>query len=249
MIIVTRPSPYGEELVQWCQQVNIAAKHMPFFSITKGLDLDTLQLQLNQLTQGDIVIVVSPQVVFMLQQYNIDLKFPDFVRYFAVGRQTAVLFEAISKQRVGYPIQSENSEGLMRYFQSIQLAVEGHNVLILSGDVSRSIIQHELKNQGALIKNSYCYQRNTIAYPATILANHQNDDFVITSIEHLLQLERYCNNQHKQHAHLIVSSEAILNEAKKRDWQHIYLATSANNKNLFKTIVSLCHNAVTTQNG
>ncbi|WP_392559538.1 uroporphyrinogen-III synthase [Orbus mooreae] len=246
MIIVTRPSPYGEELVQLCHQANLAAIHLPFFNITKGDDLDQLQQQLNLLKKDDIVIIVSPQVILMLKHYNMVTQFPDFVRYFAVGKQTAQQFQIFTNHIVDYPKTDENSEGLIRYFQSIKLPLKQHNVLILSGDISRSVIHNELKSQGALVKNIYCYRRNTTVYPSTILEHSQSDFFVITSIEHLRQLEQYCNSEHKQHARLIVSSERILNEAKKSGWQYIYLASNANNQNLFKTIVSLCHNAAIT---
>lgn len=240
MIIVTRPSPYGEELVQLCLNANLAATHLPFFKISKGKDFTRLQQQLDLLTKDDIVIVVSPQVILMLQ--HVKIKFPEYVRYFAIGKQTAQHLQNLSGKNIDYPKCHENSEGLIHYFQSIQLDVKQRQVLILSGDISRTVIQNELINQGAFVKNIYCYQRDTIVYPPTILADHQDDHFIITSIEHLLQLEHYSNKQHKKNSHIIVSSEKIFDEAKKRNWRNIYLANSANNQNLFKTIVSICHN-------
>lgn len=245
MIIVTRPSPYGEELVQLCHQANLPAKHLPFFNIIKGKDFDQLQLQLNMLAKNDIVIVVSPQIVYMLQQQKANIEFPDFVHYFAIGSQTAKQLQILSNQKVDYPPIEENSEGLIDYFTAIKLPIAKHRILLLSGDISRSVIQENLKNQGASVKNIVFYQRNIINYPPTILADDISSDFIVTSVEHLLQLEGYSTEQHKQNAKLIVSSQRIVEMAKKQKWQHIYLAKNANNQNLFKTIVSLCHNAIT----
>lgn len=243
MIIVTRPSPYGEELVQLCHQAKFAAKYLPFFNIVKGHDLDNLQHHLDSLQQGDIVIIVSPQVNLMIGALQTKIKFPNFVQYFAVGQQTAKQFQMLSNQLVAYPPQHENSEGLVEYFQSIDLCVIGRQVLVLCGDIGRTFIQESLHAQGALIKNIKCYHRKKIDYPSTLFFKQEKYCFVITSIEHLLQLELYCSDMHKHNCCLIVSSTRIMTAAKLHHWRHIYLADNANNQNLFKTIATLCHNA------
>lgn len=243
MIIVTRPSPYGEELVQLCHQAKLTAKHLPFFKIIKGQDLDELQHQLDLLQQDDIVIVISPQVNLMICNEKNKFNFPNFVHYFAVGEQTAKQFQALSGHRAAYPPQYENSEGLIEYLQSINMLINKRRVLVLCGDIGRTLIQESLGNRGGLVKNIKCYQRSLIHYPITLFEKQEQYSFIITSLEHLLQLEQYCSDRHKHHCRLIVSSKRIMATAKSYHWQHIYLAKNANNQNLFKTIVTLCHNA------
>lgn len=242
MIIVTRPSPYGEELVQLCHQAMLPAKHLPFFRISTGGDLDTLQRQLNRLQQGDIVITVSPQVVNQIYSSNLSIEFPDFIHYFAVGKKSAQQFQTLCQQSVGYPPVDENSEGLINYLHSIKLPVNQRRVLILCGDKTRPVMTNSLCAQGALVTKIECYNRHVIEYSLATFQANSNDYLVITSIEHLLQLEHYYSNEDKQQVTLIVSSNVIMNAAKKKGWQHIYVSLNANNQNLFKTIVTLCHN-------
>lgn len=243
MIIVTRPSPYGEQLTQLCQQANLPVRHLPFFNILKGPDLDQLQHHLQQLNQSDIVIVVSPQVGLIIQSNTQKIIFPDNVCYFAVGQKTAQQFAQICQQPVDYPAVSENSEGLLEHFAKNKMLFKQRQVLILCGDTGRTVINDTLTAQGALVKYIHCYQRQTIDYPASIFDDHSYYLFVITSVEHLLQLDKYCTDKQKQYCDIIVSSLRTLEQAKLLDWQHIHLVTNANNQNLFKTIATLCHNA------
>ncbi|WP_392561956.1 uroporphyrinogen-III synthase [Orbus sturtevantii] len=243
MIIVTRPSPYGEELVQLCHQAKLPAKHLPFFNIIKGQDLDQLAQHLENLQQGDMIIIVSPQVNLMISTQQ-KVLFPHFVHYFAIGEQTAKQFQSITGRLTTFPPKDENSEGLLEYFQSINLSVNNRQVLILCGDVGRTVIKKNLTRQGALVKNIQCYQRAPICYHIMLFEQQQQYSFIITSIEHLLQLNQYCTDTHKHNCRIIVSSPRIMAEAKLHHWQQIYLAESANNQNLFKTIATLCHNAI-----
>lgn len=243
MIIVTRPSPYGEQLTQLCQQANLPARHLPFFNILKGADLNQLQHHLQRLNHGDVVIVVSPQVGLMIQSHAQQMIFPDNVDYFAVGQKTAQQFAQICQQPVGYPPQSENSEGLLEHFAHLNMQFAQRQVLILCGDIGRTKLTDTLTAQGALVKNIHCYQRQLIDYPVSVFEEHTHYLFVITSVEHLLQLDKYCTDKQKRGYDMIVSSSRIYDQAKSLNWQRIHLVTNANNQNLFKTIATLCHNA------
>lgn len=244
MIIVTRPSPYGEELVQLCHQAKLVAVHLPFFNMLAGADLAELPVQLAQLEPGDSIIVVSPQVVNIIAQQPTKIQFPTGLHYFAVGKQTALQFQALSGQRVDAPPQ-ENSEGLIDYLAAIKLPIANRRILILGGDIGRKHIQQNLTTQGGLVKLVQCYQRESIHYVALPFTRQKPTYWVITSSEHLLQLEHYCSKQHKRNDYIVVSNSKMMTEAKLLGWQQLYLAENANNQNLFKTITSICHNTVT----
>jgi len=92
MIYITRPSPEGCNLTQLLNQANISAIHLPFFNIFAGQDLGHLQQQLDNLNQGDIVIIVSPQVTYMIEKHLPNLRLPNHLRYFAIGKKSAELF-------------------------------------------------------------------------------------------------------------------------------------------------------------
>ena len=237
MIYITRPSPEGCNLTQLLNQANISAIHLPFFNIFAGQDLGHLQQQLDNLNQGDIVIIVSPQVTYMIEKHLPNLRLPNHLRYFAIGKKSAELFSQQNSIHVDYP-NEENSAGLLSLLN--QQAISGHNALILCGDNGGQ----QLKLQTVNVKTIACYTRQTITYKPNILAeNIAQQIILITSVDHLLQLDIYCQNKHKREAQLIVTSDRIFAKAKQLNWQKVLKIVSANNQFLFKTMITLCHNA------
>ena len=238
MIYITRPSPEGDVLTQQLNQANIPATHLPFFKISVGKGLNNLQQKLNQLTASDIVIVVSPQVSHMISQYQSKLSFPKHLRYFAIGKKSAELFSQQNGVDVNYP-NEEHSEGLLQLITDLQ----GRAVLILGGNNGRQLLFQKLAEK-ASVTSVECYVRQPITYPTTILANNIDQQrILVTSVDHLLQLDAYCQNKHKCEAQLIVTSPRIFEKAKQLKWHKILQIVSANNQFLFKTILTLCHNA------
>lgn len=243
MIVVTRPSPDGEILTQRLIQANLPAMHLPFFNISIGADLLHLQTELNQLTPLDIVIVVSPQVSHIIKTNLPNLLFPAHISYFAIGYKSAELFKQLSQKNVSYPKQ-ENSEGLL---QLLDLQpVKNRTILILRGDFGRQLLTEELTQKGAKVRLLQCYRRKAIHYPANILNDYINKQIiVITSVEHLLQLDVYCHIEHKQHAYLMVTSPRIFAKATQLQWQKVLLVDNANNQTLFEALIALSHQPTT----
>ncbi|MCX8642374.1 MULTISPECIES: uroporphyrinogen-III synthase [unclassified Gilliamella] len=230
MIFVTRPSPEGEQLTQLLNQANLPAKHLPFFKILPGRDLLNLQEQLTKLRPHDMVIVVSPQVSYAIKTYLCRLNLPTNVRYFAIGKKSADLFNQMTTVNVNYPAQ-ENSEGLLIRLQSE--VIENHTVLLLCGNVGRQLLAQELIGRNAKVIPIECYCREPIIYPTDILShNIAEQTIIITSLEHLNQLELYSNLEHKQLTHLIVTSHRIFTVAKQHLWQNVLLVNGANNQNI-----------------
>lgn len=241
MIYITRPSPEGDNLTRLLNQANVSAIHLPFFNILAGQDLRHLQQQLDNLNLGDMVIIVSPQVTYMIEQHLPDLRLPNHLRYFAIGKKSAELFSQQNNIHVDYP-NEENSAGLLSLLN--QQAIGGHNALILCGDNGGQQLSQQLKLQTVNVKTIACYTRQTITYKPNILAeNIAQQIILITSVDHLLQLDIYCQNKHKNEAQLIVTSERIFTKAKQLNWQKVLKIVSANNQFLFKTMITLCHNA------
>ncbi|OCG16081.1 hypothetical protein A9G09_03765 [Gilliamella sp. wkB292] len=234
MIFVTRPSPEGEQLTQLLNQANLPAQHLPFFKILPGHDLQNLQEQLNKLHPNDMVLVVSPQVAYIINNYLPKLTLPTDIRYFAIGKKSAQLFNQLTTATVNYPAQ-ENSEGLLAKIQ--QQSVQNHTILILCGNAGRQLLAQTLTIQKANVKSIECYYREPINYPTNILSsNIAKQIIIITSLEHLNQLERYSSFQHKQLTQLLVTSQRIFNAAKQYQWQKVLLVNGANNQNLLNVV-------------
>ncbi|MWP62764.1 uroporphyrinogen-III synthase [Gilliamella sp. Pas-s25] len=235
MIYVTRPSPEGEMLTQLFNQAKVPAQHLPFFNISQGHDLLNLQEQLNQLLPNDIVIVVSPQVTHVINTYLSNLILPANLRYYAIGKKSAQLFSQFTTAKVNYP-NIENSEGLLTKLQ--QEPVQHHTILILCGNSGRQLLAQTLTNRKAKVKSIACYCRKPIHYPPNILSSNMEKQIIIiiTSLEHLIQLELYSNLEHKTRATLVVTSQRIFAKAKQFKWQKILLVNSANNQKLFEAV-------------
>lgn len=242
MIIVTRPSPEGNALTQLLIQAKLDAIHCPLFEIEAGQDLPRLQHELNQLSDKDYVIIVSPQVSHTLQASSHDISFPKSVNYFAVGEKSAALFRQLSNCHVTYPPQ-ENSEGLIQLLNTYLL--KKSTALILRGNNGRTLLGDTLIKEHVNVKYLECYRRKAMFYPPKTFAktDTQPQIIVVSSVEHLLRLDELILDHDKLMTTLIVTSPRILEQVHKQDWHRIILTDSANNQNLFKTIVTLCHNA------
>ncbi|MDF7670086.1 uroporphyrinogen-III synthase [Orbaceae bacterium ESL0721] len=242
LAIITRPAPEGELLTTQLNLAGISASYLPLFDIEAGADLPKLQSVLNNLLPDDIVIIVSPQVSHIIESYQPTTYFPPTVHYYAVGKKSATLFNEMTGLTASYPEQ-ESSEGLLDLLQKRE-SLLNRKVLILRGESGRDLLGATLTKQQAKVDYLACYIKKQINYDPAILTSEQTRKLiiVITSTAHLLQFEKICPLMVKKEAQLIVSSERILVQAKQLNWQHIHLATSANNKILFKTITTLCHN-------
>ena len=234
MIFVTRPSPEGEKLSELFNQANLPAQHLPFFKISQGRDILQLQHQLNQLLPQDIVIVVSPQVTHAINHYITNLTMPRDISYFAIGKKSAQLFKQFTEVEVNYP-DREDSEGLLVLLQ--QQSVKQRNILILCGNSGRPLLAQTLKARQAKVKLIECYSRTPIIYQPDILSEHISQQLIIiTSIEHLNQLESYSSDEHKKQSCLLVTSQRIFTKAKELTWQNVLLVNSADNQTIFNAV-------------
>lgn len=234
MIFVTRPSPEGEKLTELLNKIDRPAQHLPFFKISQGRDILQLQHHLNQLLPNDIVIVVSPQVTHAINHYITNLTMPRDLSYFAIGKKSAQLFKQFTEVEVNYP-DREDSEGLLSLLQ--QQSVKQRNILILCGNSGRPLLSQTLMNRQAKVKLIECYTRIPIIYQPDILSEHISQQLIIiTSIEHLNQLESYSSDEHKKQSCLLVTSQRIFTKAKELTWQNVLLVKSADNQTIFNAV-------------
>ena len=92
-------------------------------------------------------------------------------------------------------------------------------------------------NRQAKVKLIECYTRIPIIYRPDILSEHISQQLIIiTSIEHLNQLESYSSDEHKKQSRLLVTSQRILTKAKELTWQNVLLVKSADNQTIFDAV-------------
>lgn len=133
-ILVTRPSPAGEQLVSRLRALGQVAWSFPLIEFSPGRELSALADQMNTLQDGDLLFALSQHAVefahAQLQQQ--DMAWPTAPGYFAIGRTTALALHTVSGADVRYPLDREITEVLLQ-LPELQ-TVAGKRALILRGN-------------------------------------------------------------------------------------------------------------------
>lgn len=242
-VLVTRPSPAGEALVQLLQEQQIPAIHTPLITFAMGRELEQLPQKLNALQAGDLVFAVSQTAVQFAQQAitKQHQHWPIHLNYFAIGRATAQCLENVTKCQVAYPKDREISEHLLELDQLRH--IHGKNVLILRGNTGRELLAEQLTQRGAHVKFCECYQRQYIDYlPDELFTHWQRENIhtmVITSAEMLQRIFMLAKPVHQSwllSRRLIVVSKRIAELAQQLGWTKIRIANNADNISLLSAL-------------
>lgn len=104
-ILVTRPSPAGEQLVSRLRALGRVAYHAPLIDFSPGHDLPKLPALLQEMQAGDLVFALSQNAVRyanpLLKRNN--LSWPTQLSYYAIGRGTALALHTASRLHVTFP--------------------------------------------------------------------------------------------------------------------------------------------------
>lgn len=243
-ILVTRPSPAGEQLVSRLRTLGQVAWSFPLIEFSPGRELPTLFDHLNALQEGDLVFALSQHAVEFahahLQQHA--HTWPIAPRYFAIGRTTALALHTVSGIDVRYPLDREISEVLLQLPELQTIA--GKRALILRGNGGRELLGETLTARGADVTFCECYQRCAKYYDGAQEAMRWKargvNTLVITSGEMLHQLwslvpEWYRDNWLLR-CRLLVVSERLANLARELGWQDILIAENADNDALLRAL-------------
>ncbi len=243
-ILVTRPEPAASELVTRLRNLGKLAWAFPLIEFTPGRDLTQLPQQLAALRQGDLVFLLSQQVVNFahpaLQHHN--AAWPEFADYYAIGRSTALALHTATNLKVDYPHARETSEELVRLHRLQQ--VRGKRALILRGSPGRELLAETLIARGAEVQYCECYQRNEKQYDGAIEGRRWRDrgitTLVVTSGEMLKQLHALFppidRREWLMHCRLVVVSDRLATQAAEAGWQEIDVADGADNDALLRAL-------------
>lgn len=243
-ILVTRPSPAGDELVTRLRNMGQPAWSMPLIEFTPGRELWRLPQHLNALSPEDIVILLSRQVINYTQPRLIqpDFTWPATLDYYAIGRRTALSFHTASGLAIEFPREGETSEMLLQ-LPGLQNPVN-KRVLILRGNGGRQLLGETLSQRGAEVIFCECYQRCARIYDGAVEAFRWRKrgitTLVVTSGEMLQQLYGLFPEQDRKEwllsCKLIVVSERLAIQAKTAGWQTIKVADGADNDALLRAL-------------
>ncbi|MGG7448988.1 uroporphyrinogen-III synthase [Kosakonia oryzendophytica] len=243
-ILVTRPSPAGEELVSRLRTLGLVAWSFPLIEFTPGRELTSLPGRLSALTADDLVFVLSQQAVTFahahLQQAG--LRFPEQPHYFAIGRSTALALHTVTGIDVCYPLDRETSEVLLQ-LPELQ-NVQGKQALILRGNGGREVLAETLAARGAEVEFCECYQRSAKFYNGAEEAMRWHTrgvtTLVVTSGEMMQQLFSLIPPWYRENwllrCRILVVSERLAHLARELGWQDIQVADTADNDALLRAL-------------
>ncbi|WP_436877818.1 uroporphyrinogen-III synthase [Siccibacter turicensis] len=244
-ILVTRPSPDGEALVSRLRTQGKVAWSFPLIEFAPGNDLPQLPALFDTLQPDDMVFMVSRHAVqyahAALQRAGRD--WPASLRYFAIGRSTALALHQTSGRQVSYPHGREISEVLLQ-LPELQNII-GTTALILRGNGGRELIGETLTARGASVTFCECYQRCEKVYDGAQEAHRWQargvDTLVMTSGEMLHQLfilvPEWYRTRWLLHCKVIVVSERLADLARELGWQDIQVADNADNDALLRALL------------
>ena len=231
-ILVTRPSPAGEQLVSRLRALGQVAWSFPLIEFSPGRELPTLADQMRALQEGDLLFALSQHAVefahAQLQQQGVN--WPHAPRYFAIGRTTALALDR------------EISEVLLQLPELQTIA--GKRALILRGNGGRELLGETLRERGADVTFVECYQRCAKHYDGAEEAMRWHargiNTLVVTSGEMLQQLWSLIPLWYRENwllrCRLLVVSERLANHARELGWQDIRIADNADNDALLRAL-------------
>ena len=243
-ILVTRPSPAGDQLVSRLRALGQVAWSFPLIEFSPGRELPLLAGHLAALQEGDMLFALSQHAVEFaharLQQDG--QRWPDAPRYFAIGRTTALALHTESGKDIRYPLDREISEVLLQ-LPELQTVV-GKRALILRGNGGRELLGDTLRERGAEVTFCECYQRCNKHYDGAEEAMRWHSrgvtTLVVTSGEMLQHLWSLIPQWYRENwllrCRLLVVSERLANLARELGWQDIRIADNADNDALLRAL-------------
>lgn len=243
-ILVTRPSPAGDELVTRLRALGYTAWCFPLIEFTPGRELAQLPAQLAALSPGDLLFALSQHVVHYAQPclQQAGLTWPAALDYYAIGRSTALALHCASGRHVFWPPERETSEMLLQLPALRRL--KGKKALILRGNGGRELLGETLAQRGAEVRFLECYQRCEKFYHGPSEGKRWRDrgidTLVVTSGEMLQQLHQLFPAIDREEwllsCRLIVVSERLATLAQQLGWKHIKVADGADNDALVRAL-------------
>lgn len=246
-VLVTRPNIRGKQLVEMLAQHQIFAIHQPLFEMEAGRELLSLPSALTRLNAGDYVFAVSKNAIDFAHNTLMQTGFSwrSDLKYFAVGQGSANYFSAQIEQGVVYPIQSEDSEGLLALPEMQNLA--GKHILILRANSGREFFSEQAQQRGAVVQTLECYQKTLVDInlkEQVSLCKRAGIDIVVaTSGEILTTLVEYTAEEDKSWlfgCRLVVVSQRLAKIATKLGWhsENIQISDKADNNSLLQTLLA-----------
>ncbi len=170
-ILIPRPRPLGKRISNFIESHGGTAILFPVIEITQPDNFASLDASLRQLTEVDLMVLVSVSAVngwverqralhqAALSQYAGDAAIPESLKVAAVGAETAARCESLGIKVDFVPSQRADSEGLLECMNGF--SVKDKQIVIFRGQSGRELLKMELEKLGAQVRYVECYRRRT----------------------------------------------------------------------------------------
>jgi uroporphyrinogen-III synthase len=221
-VVITRPTGQAAELQSRLKQAGAGPLLFPLLAITASQQPDNLKKALSDLTDGDLLIFISPNAVrYGLAQLNEPL--PTGLLLGCVGRGTARTLErAIGREPQLLPHEGYDSEALLALPWLQPERIKDRKVLIVRGEGGREHLAESLRARGAQVEYAEVYRRSMPNNdPENLLGplrRNEIDIISVTSSEALDNLIEFGKNQLEalQQTPLVVFHQRIAEAARQR---------------------------------
>ncbi|WKX26799.1 uroporphyrinogen-III synthase [Tatumella ptyseos] len=242
-ILVTRPSPEGQQLVERLRLTGRQAWHLPLIDFLPGRQLSECCSFLSTLNSGDLVISVSARALNYIGPFlqAANKTWPTTVHYLAIGKSSALALHHYCQQVVEFP-EISLSEHLLDH--PLLDNITGKNCVILRGNNGREHLGETLHSRGANVTYFECYQRVTLNYHGAEQAFRWRQKgistIIVTSGEMLNLLYELIpaldRNEWLLHCRLVVVSKRLATLATEFGWRDIIVADGADNDALLRAL-------------
>ena len=241
-VLVTRPAEQAATLAEAISEAHGRPITFPTLEILGPKDKHAARAQLADLAGIDLVIFISANAVryaFPLMPDNIPLD----LQVAAVGKATAQALQDVGLQPTLVPQDSMDSEGLLAMPQLED--VQGRHILIVRGNGGRELLKDTLEQRGARVTYVEVYRRRLPARnPANLLHNWEQMVEAVTAtsgqiLENLFTLLGEAGEPLLQATPLVVVSQRIAEQAAARGCRIIYLANSAGDADIVRSLCEI----------
>lgn len=234
-VLITRPLPQAADLAQACERFDFKTISLPMLAI-EPLRNENASAIFARIDQFNKIIFISPNAVHCsLEQIKACHAMPVGTIVSMGSGTTKALAD------YGWPVHIQpnerfNSESLLALPEMMD--VSGERIALIAGEAGRDLLAKTLAQRGAQVELAVCYR--AVAPSDTQLPDlSQVTDVVITSANALANFKKFLvqfEQNHLLQARLIVSSERLLQLAKKAGFGTLMLAKNASISAITETL-------------
>lgn len=209
-VLVPRPSPQGDKLVEELRQLGAEALHFPVVETVPPESYEGLDQALRDIDGFGMIIVVSVAAArsVLTRMRSLGLNWPRSTLVCSIGPVTSQVLRGCGIRVDIEPASEFTSEGLLESLQHVEL--HGKHIAIFRGQEGREKLTEDLEKAGAAVLPVMSYRRQVTDRPfdevIQVWRSRGFDVVIITSHNILDALLELLGARHR---HLIETTRAL----------------------------------------